>query len=225
MSRLLNSQSLIGERFGRLKVTEFLGKRGNRRLWRCLCDCGKESSVTSSNLMAGSVLSCGCLAIDATKERSTTHGMRNTRLYVIWSGMKKRCSTPSPANKYHYGKGITVCDEWKNDFSSFKDWALSNGYLDDLTLDRINPNLGYAPGNCRWATYRAQALNSSACIKTSDGEPAILVAALNGIARSTFYSRRARGWSIDDAANILPSHRNRHGKYKRHADVEYQVLS
>lgn len=83
-----------------------------------------------------------------------------TGLYSIWCGMKKRCYyQKSPNYKSYGGRGVKVCDEWKNDFKSFYNWAMSNGYRDNLTIDRINPFGNYEPSNCRWATYEEQAKN------------------------------------------------------------------
>lgn len=217
MTRVKNSDSLAGERFGRLTVISQDGKRGTRRLWLCLCDCGSETRVTTSNLKSGSVSSCGCLAREATSARSTTHGGRLTRLYSIWHGMKARCSLPHPNHKYHHGLGVSVCEEWASSFAAFRDWAVSNGYSENLSIDRIDNDGDYTPNNCRWATSRQQRLNSRTTLRTSDGNPAIIVAALNGINRSTFYSRLNSGWSVDDAANIVPTHKNRHERFKRYA--------
>ena len=217
MTRVKNSDSLAGGRFGRLTVMSQDGKRGTRRLWLCLCDCGSETRVTTSNLKAGSVSSCGCLAREVTSARSTTHGGRLTRLYSIWHGMKARCSRPHPNHKYHHGLGVSVCEEWASSFAAFRDWAVSNGYSEHLSIDRIDNDGDYTPNNCRWATYRQQRLNARTTLRTSDGDPAIIVAALNGINRSTFYSRLSSGWSVDDAANIVPTHKNRHESFKRYA--------
>lgn len=88
--------------------------------------------------------------------------MRNTRLYVIWRSMKGRIKYPSTNSYERYGgRGIRVCEEWENDFSKFSDWALSHGYSEDLTLDRIDPDGDYEPSNCRWATWSEQARNRS----------------------------------------------------------------
>lgn len=217
MSRVKNSETLAGGRFGRLTVMSQDGRRGTRRLWLCLCDCGSETRVTTSNLKAGSVSSCGCLAREVTSAKSTTHGGRFTRLYSIWHGMKARCSLPYPNHKYHHGLGVSVCEEWASSFAAFRDWAVLNGYSENMSIDRIDNDGDYTPDNCRWATHRQQRLNSRTTLRTSGGDPAIIVAALNGINRSTFYGRLNSGWSVDDAANIVPTHKNRHESFKRYA--------
>lgn len=89
------------------------------------------------------------------------HGMKHSRLYNIWCNMKARCNNPNHTYYANYGgKGITVCDEW-NDFISFQEWALKNGYSDALTIDRIEVNEGYSPDNCRWASMKVQENNRS----------------------------------------------------------------
>lgn len=94
-----------------------------------------------------------------------THGQSKSRLYTVWRGMKSRCTNPNhPAYKHYGGRGIDICDEWKHDFSAFRDWAVANGYnenaaLGQCSIDRIDNDQGYCPTNCRWATAREQSYN------------------------------------------------------------------
>lgn len=165
---------LTGQRFGRLVVIERTGsnKQGDV-MWRCKCDCGTIKEVTATHLRSGASKSCGCLRKEITQRNRTTHGMKGTRLYNIWSSMKRRCSPSCDKRVYdrYYGRGIRVCDEWKDDFSAFAKWALSNGYSDELSIDRIDNDGNYEPSNCRWADMEEQGnnRNNSRCI-TCRGE-------------------------------------------------------
>lgn len=145
-------EDLSGRKFGRLTVKEFARAGNNRQsIWRCECDCGNFVEVSRNRLLSGHTKSCGCLG---------THGGKGTRLYNIWRGMKQRCFNPNNRQYNDYGgRGITVCDEWKNDFPAFRDWALTHGYRDDLSIDRINNDSSYEPGNCRWTTAKVQSNN------------------------------------------------------------------
>lgn len=157
---------LTGQRFGRLLVIRRVEceKHGEAK-WLCQCDCGNETAVFGYLLRSGKTSSCGCSKHDETfrnkkKEQSTVHGGCGTRLYRIWIGMKNRCYNPNAAKYKDYGgRGITICAEWKNDFPAFRDWALSHGYTDALSIDRIDVDGNYEPSNCRWATAKEQRHN------------------------------------------------------------------
>lgn len=156
--------NLIDQTFGRLTVLFKLGEKhkSGQTLWRCVCQCGNETDVTSSRLVKGNKKSCGCLAKDTARERATTHGMRGTKLYNIWESMRKRCNDVNHDNYKHYGEaGITVCEEWNSSSISFFKWAENNGYREGLSLDRKCNDLGYSPENCRFINRTCQGLNKN----------------------------------------------------------------
>lgn len=150
-----------GKRFGKLIAIEPTEERLHGKvMWLCKCDCGKTCKVMSTRLSSGHTKSCGCYSSELTTQMNTTHGGTGTRLFSIWQSMKTRCSNPnSKAYKWYGGRGITVCKEWLHDFGAFQRWALSHGYQDDLTIDRINVDMGYCPKNCRWASWHEQRIN------------------------------------------------------------------
>lgn len=158
--RTLAAEDLTGMRFGRLVVLGFdRPYRNVSKYWRCLCDCGRETSVLAGNLVTGLTTSCGCRRVEAIRESTTKHGMSNSSLYRIWYSMNRRCSDPDHIGYKNYGaRGIAVCNEWDN-FENFRDWALDNGYEDGLSIDRINNDDGYHPENCRWVDQITQQNN------------------------------------------------------------------
>lgn len=145
---------LTGEKFGRLTVLERTdnNKHGDV-MWLCKCECGKNTVVSNSRLKKGITKSCGCYRA----EIKTKHGMHDTRLNRIWRNLKKRCNNSNHRDYNRYGgRGIKVCAEWQEDFVNFYNWAMANGYNENLTLDRMDNNGNYEPSNCRWTTPKTQ---------------------------------------------------------------------
>lgn len=195
---------LAGKTFGRLTVLDRAtnDSHGNIR-FRCMCKCGCETVVTASHLKAGHTRSCGCLIPDTTSARVTKHGWGHTRLYRIWSHMKEQCLNPNSISYKNYGgRGITVCNEWKQDFTAFRDWAMENGYSDELQIDRIDNFEGYFPDNCRWSTRAEQSLNrrSNRFLEYGGKRQTIKEWALEiGISHKILYDRIKSGWSVERA--------------------------
>ncbi len=154
MSKLID---ITGQRFNRLVVLCRDLNKGGKTCWLCLCDCGNETVVRKGNLQRGQTKSCGCLHQDTT----VVHGLCKHPLYYIYYAMKNRCYNDKTKEFKDYGgRGIKVCNEWKNDFKIFYDWAIANGWKHGLHIDRIYNDGNYEPSNCQFVTPRESASNT-----------------------------------------------------------------
>ena len=194
-------KDLTGMKFGRLTVMRLDRERTKRKTyWFCECECGNIKSVRSDSLQCGAILSCGCLKkeqdrVNLTKNHS--HKMSGTRLYETWCGMKRRCNNPNDKRYDRYGgRGISVCEEWESSFETFMKWAYSNGYKDNLLIDRINNDGNYEPSNCRWTDNKTQCNNRRSNIPIIiNGETMTLkeYAERTGLSATMLYARYNRG--------------------------------
>ena len=193
-----NFQNYMGHRFGRWLVVGYLGKI-HRQMWLCRCDCGNEKGVRIDGLLNGRSKSCGCFSAERRKFCARTHGKTLHPAWRVWRGMLRRClKAGSQAYANYGGRGISVCQRWKD---SFEDFCVDMGEVPKGgSLDRINNAGNYEPGNCKWSTRSEQCRNRrSNNMITIDGVTRCLVewAAISGVARDTITFRLKSGWSAD----------------------------
>lgn len=202
-----NTENLINQKFGKLTVLERAqNDKYNHSQWICKCSCGQIVVVRGTRLKSGITKSCGCLKIEK-HPTNIKHNKYKTRLYRIWGSMKQRCYNPNfKKRKSYLDKGITICEEWKNDFMTFYNWAIKNGYENNLSIDRIDNSKGYYPENCRWATITQQNNNRTNSKKIEYNGKVYTVKELSkifDINKATLNSRINRGWDIEKALTTL----------------------
>lgn len=174
------------------------------KMWRCVCECGNYGIIDGVNLRSGASKSCGCLSRERARKTLYKHGHAGERIYYEWTRMKARCYNKHTYNYCDYGgRGIAMCDEWRDSFESFLEWANSSGYKDNLSLDRIDVNGNYEPSNCRWATPKEQSNNRRNNIFIEiDGEKKTLKqwCEFYGVDYKLVHARiKYRGWNPVDA--------------------------
>ena len=192
----MRALDLVGKQFNRLTVLKRVenDKDGHTR-WLCKCVCGNEKEVLGKHLTSGKIRSCGCYHREVI---STQNNMNDTYIYRVWRNIIGRCRDIT--NPYYGGKGIKVCKEWENSFSSFCEWSYSHGYADSLTIDRIDSTKGYCPENCRWVDYYVQNNNlSTNHVLTYQGETHTVAewCRILDLNESTVRSRIARKCPVD----------------------------
>lgn len=234
-----------------LEIIEDLGVIKKERFCKARCRCGSVKTYKVGNLVNGTTKSCGCYRQSEEYKKihgawNKTHGLSKTSLYHVWQNMKKRCYNPACTYYEHYGgRGVTVCDEWKNSFEAFRDWALANGYQEGLELDKdiIPVKLGipamiYSPEMCcfttgknncrsrrstRWITYKGDKKSLAEWVEILKLHP------------STFKNKLRDGWSSDEiiehflrTSEPMPlrrSNRNTYTPQKNFPLIEYNGIS
>lgn len=180
-----NAEDLRNQKFNSLTPIKCLGRLNGRydTYWKCKCDCGKETVVSYKHIISGHTQSCGCyrdekVAAIAAKYH-VTHGMSRTRIYHIWRGMIERCGNMNSSHYNNYGgRGIVVCDRWKDSFENF--YEDMGDRPEGMTIDRTDNDGNYEPGNCRWATPKEQQNNRRKTLRFEDGDPICLWASNQG---------------------------------------------
>jgi hypothetical protein len=202
-------RNIINERFGKLvvlrRVEDKISPKGYRKpQYECICDCGSVIVAVRGNLLTGNTTSCGCYKKELDHNRFLKHGCAENpdKLYQKWISMRDRCNNPKATSYKNYGaRGIKVCPEW-DDYSTFRNWAMENGYKDGLTIDRIDFNKDYEPNNCRFTTMKEQNNNRrSTNFHTYKGKTQSQMkwAEEYGLSYGTFKTRLELGWDFEKA--------------------------
>lgn len=203
--RMPKFTDLTDKKFNFMRVIEYSGNtKHGEAAWLCECKCGTRKIIPGSKLRNGTTKSCGCMKRELCGVKNRTHGMKGTRLYNIWSKMIQR-TTNQNDNEYgdYGGRGIGICEEWRNSFEFFMKWSYENGYADNLTIDRKDNNKGYQPDNCRWVTNKENCRNkrNNHCL-TYNGQTKTITewAEITGLGKEVIRYRIVKmGWSAEKA--------------------------
>ena len=201
--------NIIGKRFGRWTVLEEApsDNPSQPKFW-CICDCGNKSSVYMYSLLSGRSRSCGCIQKEEASKVNYKHGFYKERLYHVWDGMKQRCNNPNHVAYSNYGgRGISVCEEWSNDYTKFREFMLAHGYdpgapFGECTIDRIDNDGNYCPENCRVISAQEQQNGKSNVFSfILDGKRTTIsgAARMRGKTRSCLQYRLSHGWNLEEA--------------------------
>ena len=203
MARVID---LTGQKIGKLTVLQRVEntKQGQTR-WLCQCDCGEQTIVHGQNLRYGKTQSCGCNRRIAPVIAHTTHGGRHTRIYKKWVAIKSRCyNEKATGYKYYGGRGITMCDRWRDSFEAFYEDVSTLPHFEEegYSLDRVNNDGNYEPNNVRWASVEEQQNNKRSNHLLTYGEQTQTIAQWAkeiGCDQRTLCNRLWRGWSVEKA--------------------------
>lgn len=199
MSKVID---ITGQTFGRLTVIErdFSRNDRGRAFWKCQCTCGNVITAHSYYIRSGGTQSCGCYKMDKLLERSTSHNMRFSSEYSVYCAMKARCYNPKNSHYHRYGgRGITICQEWLDDFMAFYNHIGPRPSLQH-SIDRIDNSLGYMPGNVKWSNSTEQANNKSNIPKYTCFGKTLSIAQWSretGFPVSTLMARLKRDWPLE----------------------------
>jgi hypothetical protein len=200
-------EDLTGQKFGRLTALEYSSERGR---WLCRCECGKQKWILPPSLKKGMTRSCGCLKSELARKAHLKHGKRFSKVYNAWLEMKQRCLNPNVKFYEHYGgRGITICERWM-DFNNFYADMGDPPVIgaERISLDRIENNGNYEPGNCQWATQKMQSDNQRRTrFHEYQGESHTLCdwAKIKGMSYGQLRQRiYQRGWGFEEAITMPP---------------------
>ena len=210
---VINKDEIIGKKFNKLTVLSYDSTVGYEHFYLCECECTNKRVVERRMLLNNKTKSCGCMNKEIFKEsnekkRKYKNAKDGDRILTTWRGMKSRCYNVNNKSYIDYGaRGITMCNEWLESFDEFYEWAMNNGYTDELTIERIDYNGNYEPNNCKWVTKKAQNRNTrKSIIVCYNGEDIQLTDLLERLGISEryhlVYKRLRRGVHIDDAVLI-----------------------